>query len=183
MYLIAKYLSNYSKFLRIKLLRLNLRVISAVITVFVIQELSDCWKFLRISQTSAIKCENNFSSLSQYNYHLNTLLIVVLTCTLRLPIIYKGPTFMICPEPHQFSRQACVLYYAAQLPQFLIALSIFNLHNARIPGLLGGICSWELNFQQMTHAQEIKSITKMCQPKSGHEITILTLLLVALLLF
>ena len=57
--------------------RLNLGVISAVITVFIKLELSDCRKFLRI-RPSEIECENKFSSLSQYNYPLNTFLRVVL---------------------------------------------------------------------------------------------------------
>ena len=46
--LIVKYLSDCWKILRIRLLILNLGVISAVITGFIIQELSDCRKFLRI---------------------------------------------------------------------------------------------------------------------------------------
>ena len=48
MSLIATYLSDCWKILRIRSLRLNLGTISAVITVFVIQELSDCRKFLKI---------------------------------------------------------------------------------------------------------------------------------------
>jgi len=46
--LMAICLSDYWKFLRIRYLRLNLGVISAIITVFIILELSDCMKFLRI---------------------------------------------------------------------------------------------------------------------------------------
>ena len=77
LYLIAIYLSNCWKIWEIDPLKLNLRVISAEITVFIIQDLSDCWRFMRI-RSSEIKCENNFSSLSQHNYLLNTFLIFVL---------------------------------------------------------------------------------------------------------
>ena len=48
-------------------LRLNLRVISAVLLY------TNCWKII----PSDFECEDDFSSLSQYNYALNAFLIVV----------------------------------------------------------------------------------------------------------
>ena len=44
----AIYLSDWWKIFKIRPLRLNLGVISALITAFIIQKLSDCRKFLRI---------------------------------------------------------------------------------------------------------------------------------------
>jgi len=48
LYLIAKYLSDWWIILRIRPLRLSLGEISALITEFIIQELSDYPKFLKI---------------------------------------------------------------------------------------------------------------------------------------
>ena len=74
LYLIALYLSDCWKILRITSLRLNLGVISAVNTVFITQELSDCRKFLRIRPLRL-----NVRTISAYNYQLNA-----------FPIVYQG---------------------------------------------------------------------------------------------
>ena len=63
-YLIAIYLSNCWKILRVRSLRSNLGVISAVITVFIIQELSDCRKIrplrLNVRTISAVQLSTEY---------------------------------------------------------------------------------------------------------------------------